>query len=343
DLSFAEFFRESISLAVIGAPARPFVATASAPTVLAWLAYACASLAILAALVAHICRLEVPYREAAIRHSERRALRFARMRSGGGAFGASTSSVRRVPMFPHLAGAGPVAWRQFQELARNPRGVLMLLSIVALVAAASIGIPWLRGGDPFLVMRMGRAGLFLVVCMPLLMGDNLACDFRRDLDRMGQLKTWPVPPLALAAGQIAPAAAFATAVQLFGVLALMGVAAMPLAFTLLVLGLLPAVSWVALCIDNLLFLWMPYRTVPEDPGDVAFVGRTFATALFKFSVITIILGATFLIGVEALNATRSPVAAVGAPLLCLLLACAGGTIAVANAFRRYDVGRHAPV
>jgi hypothetical protein len=246
-------------------------------------------------------------------------------------------------MFPHLAGAGPVAWRQIQELARNPRGILLLLSIVGLMAAAAIGIPWLRGGDAELVMRMGRAGMFLVVCMPLLMGDNLACDFRRDLDRMGQLKSWPVAPLALAAGQIAPAAAFATAVQVAGVLALAGVAAIPFAFTLLVLGLLPAVSWVALCIDNLLFLWMPYRTVPEDPGDVAFVGRTFATALFKFTVITIILGATYVIGVTALNSTGSPYAAVGAPLLCLLSACAGGTIAVANAFQRYDVARHAPV
>jgi hypothetical protein len=329
---------------VIGAPARPFLATVAAPTALAWSAYAAASLAILAVLVAHVCRLEVPYREAAIRHSERRALRFARMRSGGGAFGASTSTARRVPMFPHLAGAGPVAWRQIQELVRNPRGVLLLLSIVGLVSAAVIVIPWLRGGDPDLTVRMGRTGIFLVTFLPLLMGDNLACDFRRDLDRMGQLKSWPIRPLALAAGQIAPAAAFATAVQVIGVLTLVvTTSAISRDVTLLVLGLMPVVSWVALCIDNLLFLWMPYRTTPEDPGDVAFVGRTFATALFKFTVLTIILGATLAIGGAALNATGSRVAAVGVPLVCLLSACAAGTLAVANAFRRYDVARHAPV
>ena len=261
DLSFPEFFRESISLAVIGAPARPFLATAAAPTALAWFASAVASLAILAALVAHICRLEVPYREAAIRHSERRALRFARMRSGGGAFGASASTARRVPMFPHLAGAGPVAWRQIQELVRNPRGVLLLLSIVGLVSAAAILIPWLRGGDPDLTIQMGRTGMFLVAFLPLLMGDNLACDFRRDLDRMGQLKSWPIRPLALAAGQIAPAAAFATAVQMIGVLALeIATAAIPLDFALLVLALMPAASWVALCIDNLL---VPVDALPH--------------------------------------------------------------------------------
>ena len=143
-------------------------------------------------------------------------------------------------MFPHLAGAGPVAWRQIQELVRNPRGVLLLLSIVGLVSAASILIPWLRGGDPDLTVRMGRTGIFLVTFLPLLMGDNLACDFRRDLDRMGQLKSWPISPLALAAGQIAPAAAFATTVQVIGVLALaVATSAISRGVTLLVLGLMP--------------------------------------------------------------------------------------------------------
>jgi hypothetical protein len=344
DLGFRDFFRESLSLAVIGAPARPFLATAAAPTALAWCAAAGGSIAILGALVAHICILEVPYREAAIRHSERRAQRFARMRSGGGAFGASRSTARRVPMFPYLAGAGPVAWRQIQELVRNPRGVLLLLSIIGLVSGASILIPLLRGGDPELTVRMGRTGIFLVTFLPLLMGDNLACDFRRDLDRMGQLKSWPIRSLAMATGQIAPAAAFATTVQVTGIVVLAATTgAITRGVALLIIGLMPVVSWVALCIDNLLFLWMPYRTTPDDPGDVAFVGRTFATALFKFTVLTSILGATLSIGLVALRFTRSPLAAVGVPLLCLLGACAYGTAAVASAFRRYDVARHAPV
>jgi hypothetical protein len=345
DLDFREFFLLSLALQVIGAPARPFLLTVAAPTALEWLAYAGLSLAILAAAVAHMCVLDVPYREAAIRHSERRAQRFARMRSSGGAFSAlSSRPTRRVPMFPHLAGAGPVAWRQIQELVRNPRGILLVLSILALVTAASIAIPLIRPDVPGLAVRLGRTGIFLVTFLPLLMGDNLACDFRRDLDRIAQLKTWPISPLALAAGQIAPAAAFATAVQVIGVLVLSATTgAITPGVTLLVLALMPVVSWVALCIDNLLFLWLPYRTVPEDPGDVAFVGRTFATALFKFTVLTVILGATLAIGTVANDFTGSRIAAVLVPVLSLLSACAAGTLAVANAFTRYDVARHAPV
>ena len=82
--------------------------------------------------------------------------------------------------------------------------------------------------------------------------------------------------------------------------------------------------------------------MPDDPGDVAFVGRTLATALFKFTVLFLILAITYSIGLTAYY-TGSRVAVVAAPLFSLLVACAGGTLAVANAFRRYDVARHAPV
>jgi hypothetical protein len=247
-------------------------------------------------------------------------------------------------MFPQHAGAGPIAWRQVQELVRNPRGILMLLSIVALIAGATILIPMVRGGGADLAVRIGRTGMFLVAFVPLLMGDNLACDFRRDLDRMAQLKSWPIGSLALAAGQIAPAALFATAVQALGIATVAAATrAVAPGVALLVVALMPVVSWVALCVDNLLFLWLPYRTVPEDPGDVGFVGRTFATALFKFAVVSAILGATVAIGNAAMHVTGSRVGAVAVPLACLLSACAVGTVAVAHGFRRYDVARHHPV
>jgi hypothetical protein len=345
DIGLREFFSESRALAFVAAPTRPFIGIVAAPDLGAWLLYSAISAGILAALITHICVLRVPYREAAVQQSERRVKRFARMRSGGGAFGASSSgSARRVPMFPTLGGAGPVAWRQLQELVRNPRGIALILSTVGLVVAAVIGIPILREGDPDLVVQLGRTGIFLVTFLPLLMGDNLACDFRRDLDRMGQLKSWPIAPLALAAGQIAPAAAFATSVQALGVtVVFLATSAVTPGIALLVLAILPVVSWVALCLDNLLFLWMPYRTVPEDPDDVGFVGRTFATALFKFAALSAILGGSLGLGVVALSWTASPAAAVGLPVAALLVACVAGTVAVASAFRRYDVARHAPV
>jgi Putative ABC exporter len=344
ELDLHAFFEHSRVVALLTAPTRPFLQTVVATGALDWLANALPCLALLGALVAHICVLDVPYREAAVQHSARRARRFALMRSGGAASRGDSLPARHLPMFPRLGGAGPIAWRQIQELRRNPRGVLLLLSIVALVTGATAAIPVLRVHDPELTVRMGRMGIFLVTFLPLLMGDNLSCDFRRDLDRMDQLKCWPIPPLALAAGQIAPAAAVAASVQLLGIAAVAAAtSAVSLGVTLLVMALMPVVSWAALCIDNLLFLWLPYRTVPEDPGDVGFVGRTFATALFKFVVLVSMLGATLTLGWVTLVTTGSPLAAIGVPLVTLLAICAAGTVAVGEAFRRFDVARHAPV
>jgi len=345
ELGLDEFMAQSSVLAVIAAPAAPFVGAIAAPDLASWLANAGAATALLVLAIAHICALDVPYREAAMRQSERSARRFARMRSGGGAFGAGRArQARRIPMFPDLGGSGPVAWRQLQELVRNPHGIALLLSVVGLVTAAAVGVPWLQGAEAEQMARMGRSGIFLVAFLPLLMGDNIACDFRRDLDRMGQLKSWPLAPLAVAAGQIAPAALFVTAVQLTGIAALLWATA-PLspALSLLVLGLMPVVSWLALCIDNTVFLWMPYRTVPEDPGDVGFVGRTFATALLKFCALALVLGSALVVSWGSLQLSGSPRVALAVPVAWLLAACAAGTAAVASAFRRFDVTGDAPV
>ena len=345
EIGLGVFFAESRALRAISAPTRPFLGVVTAPDLGDWALHGAVSLAILAALVVITCIVPVPFRQAAVQQSERRSARFERMRRGGGAFGAaSAGSSRRIPMFPQVGGAGPVAWRQLQELVRNPRGIALILSTIGLVVGAVVGIPWLREGDPELSIRLGRSGIFLVAFLPLLMGENLACDFRRDLDRMGQLKSWPIPSLALAAGQIAPAVAFVTALQALGVtVVFLATGAVTTGIALLVLAILPVVSWVAVCLDNLLFLWLPYRTVPEDPGDVGFVGRTLATALFKFASLTVVLGASLVVGVVALERTGSPVAAVGIPVAALLLACVGATFGVARAFERYDVARHAPV
>ncbi|MEM7409570.1 MAG: putative ABC exporter domain-containing protein [Myxococcota bacterium] len=339
DLQFRAFFLESKVLGFVTAPTQPFLGVIGASGGLDWLGHMVVAVGILAALVTHIVVLDVPYREAAVTQSERRQRRLSRMRSGG-VFDTGPSTQRRVPMFPQLAGVGPVAWRQTQELARNPRGILLVLSVVALATSASLGIPWLRGGDPSLIVPLAFSGMFLATALPLLMGDNLACDFRRDFDRMDLLKSWPVPPLALAVGQLIPAVALATTIQAAGVLALVSLTGvLSFSWALVWLAVLPVVSWIALCIDNWVFLWLPYRTVPDDPGDVGFVGRTLGTAMVKFLGLALVLGAVLASGQLALVATQSPWAAIGVPIVSAGFACAAGAVAVAHAFTRFDVTR----
>jgi len=235
----SRFFGASLSLSVIGAPARPFLATTAARPhsrgsslrPLPWRSSPRWS----RTSAGSRC-----LREAAIRHSERRAL----PSRACAAAAARSGRVRRrcaacrcsVPRGRRSGGVAPDPGAGAQ-----PARVLMLLSIIGLVSAAAILIPYLRGGDPDLTVRMGRTGSSWSPSCPLLMGDNLACDFRRDLDRMGQLKSWPISSLALAAGQIAPAAAFATTVQVMGVVALViTTSAITPGIALLVLGLMPS-------------------------------------------------------------------------------------------------------
>jgi hypothetical protein len=175
------------------------------------------------------------------------------------------------------------------------------------------------------------------------MSANIACDFRRDYDRMPILKSWPVSPLAVATGQIAAAVVFASLIQLAGLAVIAAVSrALPVWLVVAAPLLLPAISWIAISLDNLLFLWMPYRNVPEDPGDVGFVGRTFALTGLKFLTITILLTGALLVGYVAQIATQSRIVSVAVLLALLTLACVVATLLVARAYRRFDVSRDVP-
>jgi len=341
----ASFMIDSRVLSMLGAPVRPFLGVVVAESGMVACANAALALALLAAIVSHILWLDVPYRETAIAGTERFSRRLANMRGGGGSFGVSAASVRsRLPMFPRLGGAGPIAWRQLLELIRNPRGVGLVVGVVAITAGGSLAGPMLRGaeGEPF-PPGFALVAVFISTWIPLLMGENIACDFRRDFDRMPILKSWPISPLAVATGQIAAAAGFATLIQLAAVWFIAAVSgALPVWLVLAAPVLLPAVSWVAISLDNLLFLWMPYRNVPEDPGDVGFVGRTFALTGLKFLSISLLLTGAFGVGYITQVATASRVMAVLVLAGLLFAACVVATLLVARAYRRFDVSRDLP-
>jgi hypothetical protein len=336
------FFVESEVLAVIGTPVRPFLSIVTAADGGEALVHAASAFGLLALIVAHIAWLDVPYRETAVAGTERFARRLANMRSGGSSFGVTQSTARlRLPMFPRLRGAGPICWRQALELLRNPQGVGLVLFVVAVAAGGALAGPLLRGGEgESFPQGFAIVAVFIATWIPLLMSENIACDFRRDFDRMPILKSWPVSPLAVATGQIAAAVGFASLIQLLAVLAIAAISrALPIWLLVAAPLLLPAISWIAISLDNLLFLWMPYRNVPEDPGDVGFVGRTFALTGLKFLTITLLLTGALLVGYVAQVATRSRVVSVAVLVALLSIACVIATRLVARAYRRFDVSR----
>ena len=126
-------------LRVLGWATRPALELLLAQDLAAALAWGAASLAVLVLFVEGIARLDVAYAEAAFAGSRAFERTRARMRSGGGSLAGGQSSARvRIPRFPRLGGAGPLAWRQCLELARNLRGVVSTLVVIGVTIAVRI-------------------------------------------------------------------------------------------------------------------------------------------------------------------------------------------------------------
>jgi len=325
--------------------ARPCLELLLAQDLASAFAWGAASVAVLAALVEGIARLDVAYAEAAFARSGAFERRRARMRSGGGSLAGGRSSARvRLPRFPRLWGAGPLAWRQCLELARNFRGVLSMIVVMGVTIGVAVLAPVLGDPDPERTAFAARIGLGGVVLMSIVLTQNFAFDFRRDVDRMAALKALPLPEVAVAAGQLAAAALFTTLLQLVG-FALVAVVtdAVPTRILIALALPLPALSWAAVAVDNAIFLLWPYRTVPEDPGDMGFMGRNMVIMAVKVALAgLLVVVAALAAGFVARQSGGGALVAGAAAAVFLAAACAPLTMLVAWAFGRFDVSRHVP-
>ena len=333
-------------LRVLGWVARPCLELLLAQDLLSALAWGAAAVAVLVLLVEGIARLDVAYAEAAFARSRAFERTRARMRSGGGSLAGGPSSARvRIPRFPRFGGAGPLAWRQCLELARNLRGVISMLVVMGVTIAVAVLAPVLGDPDPERTAFAARIGLGIVVLMSIVLTQNFAFDFRRDVDRMAALKALPIPAVAVAAGQLVAATLFTTLLQLAG-FALVAVATDAFATRVLVaLALpLPALSWAAVCVDNAIFLLWPYRSVPEDPGDMGFMGRNMLIMAAKIALVSLlVVVAALAAGFVARHSGGGALVAGAAAAAFLGAACAPLTKLVSWAFDRFDVSRDVPI
>jgi hypothetical protein len=330
-------------LAALTAPARPALEVMLAPDLATALGWSALALGVVWLLFEATARLDVAYAE--IAHSGSRALRRSRtlMHTGGGAMRSREIERRRsLPRFPRLAGAGPLAWRQCLELARNPRGVISILLVMAVTILLAVLMPVF--GEPDVAELAARVGLGVVVLMSLVLTQNFAFDFRRDIDRMALLKSLPISGAALASGQLVAATLFTTTLQLSG---LGLIASTTGAFSwqaVLALALpLPALSWATATVDNAIFLTWPYRMVPEDPGDMGFMGRNMLITTVKVAVVSsLAIGSAFAAGLVVRAVGGGVLVAGTSAALAIGLTCVPLTWVVARAFARLDVSSDVP-
>ena len=326
----------SPAVSALVAPFRPFVSTFTAeklwPDLFAW--GGLAALVDLAFLLL-VLLLNARFLEASAAASERMYARVRRVRRGG-PLSVSGANVRfGLPMVPRWGGVGPNLWRQLTTVARSPGRLLGIVLLFTFPVALAFFTGSGSGpGEPL----PGGAALPALLGIALFAPTTVGYDFRSDFGRMEDLKTLPIPPGRVVLGQLlAPVlvltAAAWVSLSLFGWLARPGP-------TLLVsaAALAPPVNLVLVAVENLYFLWFPFRTAGVNSFDFQAMGRQMLLLMAKGATVVAAGGAAAGLGALVLYLTgRNWPAAVAAAWVALAAAGLGLVPLLGAAFEAYDV------
>lgn len=277
-------------------PFIPFGKAIAAPTIVPklvmWLAVA---LAIDLALLVLVIRLDVDYMEGALESSQRIYARLQRVSKGGGMMALGTVKVPlllRLPPFPWLGGAGPIAWRQCTSALRSTRGLLFVFLVLALSFSPVLVVWSIKGG-----LGNETAGIIvgLLAGLTFYLAMFLPFDFRTELENMEWLKVLPVRPEAIATGELLAPVLVMTFLQLL----LLGAVAFAIGPrpTLLAASMFTVpTNFILFGSENLLFLLFPTRLVNAGAGDFQFMGRFMIAMVLKLLIIGASLGITAGVG-----------------------------------------------
>jgi Putative ABC exporter len=338
--------REAPAFRVLLAPFEVFTRAMFAekwfPDLVGWGAGA---LAIDAALLAILLKLDANYLEMAATISQKVYERIRRAKQGGGvAMPVSARAGRlRLPGLPWLAGAGPVAWRQLLIVLRTSRHLLLVsMAIIGMIAAGLLFSPGPARG-PQGTSLAPWFGIGMTFYLTFLFSMQLPWAFRGDLDQIESLKALPVHPAPLAVGELAGGVLVLTAIQfvLFAILTAVEPAGWPLiaaaaAFCVPFNGLM-------LGLNNLLFLLYPVRHPAGTTFDFQVFGKLMLFFFLQLVLLVPLLGIPAALGGAAyFLAGYSWPAFVVTTWLMLAAELVPLVLAVACAFLRFDVSTQTP-
>jgi hypothetical protein len=325
-------------------PARPFAELFAARSWGEGVSWAAVCTGLIVGAGAAAMAMRVDFRERSLVSSVKRFERLRRMRASRTGYASVSGPARRrihVPALAFLGPAAPLARRQVYELGRGLRTLWGLLFTAALAFFYVIVLPGFmdEGSAPVLGVTL----VVLVIVFPMLASGSFSVDFRRDLERMPYLRSLPLPPMAVAVGQV-----FTAAVIIAGVnLALLGVAAalaewrvQPLMAIAAAAGAVP-VAWLAVTLENWLFLLFPTRTQADGGQQNAFMGKQIVKLLFKTMMLGVVAGVAGLVAAGGAWLAGTWGAAAGVVLI-VILACAGATALLARAYRGFDLTVDSP-
>ena len=333
-------------LTAISLPLEPWVRMIMAPDLASFLPWFVVCLGLGLLLVETAARLPIDFRELSLATSASVAARLRRARRSGGA-AASTASRRaagwRIPWLFGRGPAGALAWRKTASIVRKAKGTIWVSALVLafVTILSSFSFRGERDADiiaPALIATLGT----LYLCA------GLRFDFRDELDRMDQIKAWPVPPRHAFAAMILPEVCLVSVLLMSAVFirALMSEHLAPVVVAIILLLPLLVFAWVAL--DNAVFLFAPVRFVPGQDGALQNAGRGLVMMLLRMLLLAVVLlmgggaaFATFFLAYEVGGVAKGVASMLAAVavwgvlfLVDLGLVWLGGVT-----FKRFDVAR----
>ncbi len=337
---------ESPIFGVILAPFQVFTRTMFAdaifPDVIGWGAGA---LAIDAALVILVLKLDANYIESAATISQRVYERIRRSRQGGGiAMPVGASAARlRLPPPPWLAGAGPIAWRQTLLAMRTSRHMMIVTAMVVGLCVATVAFsPGPVRGDSRSSALAG-IGIGMAFYLSFLFTMQLPWAFRGDVDHIDFLKTLPLHPGIVALGELAGGVFLLTSIQvvLLAVLTATAPASWPVLLAAAAFSL--PFNVMLMAINNLMFLLYPVRMPAGGALDVQMMGRTSLFMIAQFLLLIPLLGIPAALGAVAYFVAGGSWTALALTAWLVLAAESVPLVAaVAWAFQRFDVSTQTP-
>jgi hypothetical protein len=319
-------------------PFEPFGDTIAASSRIGWAMPAAKAALTDAVLLGVVVLLDTSYLEAALSASQRRYAQLQRIRSGSLLSSSLKGEMKwGLPRPRWLGGAGPVIWRQATTAARSAKGLLLVMLLIAIATGpllASIADS----------IQVSTSIVPALVWATVLLSGLMKFDFRGDLDHFDSLKALPIPPAAIAVGQLAAPTLILT---LFHVIMLVGVSlvAGPEGRGVLLTTAALALPFNALLMasDNLIFLLFPARPAAASPGDFQMLGRQAAQLIMK--------GLAVMVGCLVAFGIAIPVYILAGGSLIVLALLAGTILAgeaaalvplVARAFERFDPSTDMP-
>jgi len=298
------------------------------------------SLAMNAALLALVFRLDADYLEAAAAISGKIHERTLRTKQGGGmAVSASSSSIRLKPsLFPWLGGTGPIAWRQIVLTLRRSR-----IQIIVSVLLATIFFVTIRPGEAAAEgIPVTLALLSGLLYLTFLLTMQAPWGFRGDLDHLEGFKTLPIRPISLVIGELSGGVILLTLIQVV----ILGIALLILpvkaSLILAAMAFAAPLNTTLIGVNNLLFLYYPFRVAKGTTMDAQEVGRALVFTILQGMLLGPTFGIPTAIGIIAYLAGASLGICAGLSWVVLLAELPVLLWVTGRAFEHFDPGTQTP-